>query len=1752
MKRMQKILAMILALSALVTALPASFAEESLPAQLEFLSTASESEPIPGAAPAEADSEAAPSHAAASEGAPAEPAAEPESPAEAPDEEPLPEAILPDTGAAGAKAEVPAAGPVPEAANEPPAEATPETSAEPTAEAAPELTAEPTAEAAPKPTAGPTAEAPAPEVSPAPMLEDVVGIPAEPETAAELPADSQAPELFPEEIFLLMGETYQLAAAQHPDYAGRLRYYQNDGYRRFLIDENGLITALDQGEERLSVYVDDNPLFSCKISVGHKELPPAPISAIVLPEKSITLHTADYREIWPQILPAGAVGTLKYSFSDPEIAEAEFDPLRVYGLRAGETTLTITADSGASASLKISVEYVEPYFRIDNNGVLIYAGDDNRTVEVPDGVTAIGPQAFRYHSRTKTVILPESCTQIDNEAFYASSIQQIILPDSLTSIGKKAFMDSRLQSLSLPAGIKTIGSQAFSGAPLQTVDLPEGLESIGGGAFAKTGITKLRLPGSLGVIDALPASDVEEIEFGEGISEVRCVAALGYNETNIRRVIFPSTIEYIYPYFFEQGIYSDQEIKIFGYRGSAAEEFCASHPDKSKFSFIPLDSIREDENFRIEGNVLAAYKGDASDVIVPEGVTVIGREAFAGKTHVASVTLPEGLTEIQASAFKSCTSLRKINLPESLQLIDENAFLSCSALQEINLPASLKTICNYAFQNCSSIREITIPGSIEFLGVNSFKGCTALESVVQQKGYFYIGGFADCTSLTSIVIPEGVKSIGDNAFNGCSSLKAIELPESLEYIGSRVFTGSALEEIEIPENVSTMSYGAFENCTTLRRVIMPRKLYRAYPQLFKGCSALTSVYIPSGIRQLNAEAFMNCTSLKSVYVPASVNEIEENVFLNCPKLTVITPSGSTASRYCKENGVPYTKPDAAASAISFPEGNLTLGVGQTYQLKCEADSDYALGTVSFSSSSSAVAVDKVTGELTAKKTGSATITAKAQSGAKASCKVTVKKAPSSVAFAEKEITMGYGERMQLSCILPKNTAAGLHFEGNNFFALHVEPDGWITAVGAGTDTVTVTTHNGATDSCTINVLEAPKQVILENTHLSIPQTLSHQLRPSVNEGSICRSFSYASSDPEIASVDENGLISAHAMGTAEITVAVSAAPEIFAVCSVTVADPPPRIRLAAEEITLGLKETFDLNPEYEGGFAGIFSCASSNSKIASVSAGGIITAKKVGAAVITVTGENGLSAECRVTVMKAPSSIKLSASALDMGVEERAQLSYTLSKNTAGGVSFESSDPNIVEVGADGVVTARVPGSATIQARTFNGKKAVVKISVHAAPESIAFERDGNPLRLGVGESGTLGVKFSEGSYGACRFASSHPDIVEIDAASGRYRAKMLGECSITVTTYNGISETRKVQVCMPPIKVEFDEFNTGIIGVGQQYRLSAFCPAENNQPCGPGLTFKSSNAKTAAVDVNGVVTGLKPGTVTITATSFNGKKDSWKMTVRKAPESLTLNAAELQLGYCETFPLEAILTPAGSWGNVQFSISDESAAWFDDEGLLLANRRQGSAVVTATTYNGLSASCTVHFGKEPGYVKFPQEEITLCVGMKMPLEFESDGFFSSCSIKTSDKKIAYVDNGMLIAKKKGSAEITVETYNMKRAVLKVQVEPAPKKHVLDLPTPLRVGERYNLLDYFSSTPSYDPLLLIRSISLSSKRALLTEEADGWYLTPLETGSITITVKTLNGSLRVKAIIVPGLDPDLPDTASPADASAVSGASIGT
>ena len=228
-------------------------------------------------------------------------------------------------------------------------------------------------------------------------------------------------------------------------------------------------------------------------------------------------------------------------------------------------------------------------------------------------------------------------------------------------------------------------------------------------------------------------------------------------------------------------------------------------------------------DFVIENGALKKYKGSGGDVVIPEGVTSIGRCAFYICSSLASVVIPEGVTSIGERAFYDCSSLTNVLIPEGVTSIGIMAFSGCSSLASVVIPEGVTSIGIMAFFGCRSLANVVIPKSVTSIGNSTFGYCSSLTNVVIPESVKSIGwdAFEFCSSLTNVMIPEGVTSIGKRAFLGCRSLVGVTLPKSLKSLGDSAFDsrcswalpGSQLAKmsISVKEVFSVIDSSVFNN-----------------------------------------------------------------------------------------------------------------------------------------------------------------------------------------------------------------------------------------------------------------------------------------------------------------------------------------------------------------------------------------------------------------------------------------------------------------------------------------------------------------------------------------------------------------------------------------------------------------------------------------------------------------------------------------------------------------------------------------------------------------------------------------------------------------------------------------------------------------------------------------------------------------------------------------------------------------------------
>ena len=245
-----------------------------------------------------------------------------------------------------------------------------------------------------------------------------------------------------------------------------------------------------------------------------------------------------------------------------------------------------------------------------------------------------------------------------------------------------------------------------------------------------------------------------------------------------------------------------------------------------------------------------------SNIVIPEGVTSIGAEAFGWCEQLEEIHIPEGVTSIGANAFYG-VPITDIVLPETLSVLGDGAFAYCEKLENVTIPKNVENLGYQIFIGntklkgiwvdednpwfCSdkkgvvynkkmtklimapgTIESYEIPESVTAIEEGAFIRCEKLKSVTMKKGVKTIGGwaFAFCEDLKQINIPNGIKCISEYMFYFCESMSDIDLPDSITTIDVRAFSNcNGITQMTLPKNLKSIQNYAFMEDYNLEKVI---------------------------------------------------------------------------------------------------------------------------------------------------------------------------------------------------------------------------------------------------------------------------------------------------------------------------------------------------------------------------------------------------------------------------------------------------------------------------------------------------------------------------------------------------------------------------------------------------------------------------------------------------------------------------------------------------------------------------------------------------------------------------------------------------------------------------------------------------------------------------------------------------------------------------------------------------------------------
>ncbi len=267
---------------------------------------------------------------------------------------------------------------------------------------------------------------------------------------------------------------------------------------------------------------------------------------------------------------------------------------------------------------------------------------------------------------------------------------------------------------------------------------------------------------------------------------------------------------------------------------------------------LTISGEGEMADYAVSGEYAPPWSGLAvKKVVIEEGVTFIGAQAFLGLKDLETVIIADSVNYIGARAFADCDKLVNVTMGTGLILADVELFAECDNLASFTFPDT---------------------------------------DALYGGGMFY-----SCDSLSNVVVPDGMLIISASMFQDCVSLEQITLPDSILAIGANAFYNCALKEITIPAMVTALEDETFANCRFLQSVALPDGLQFIGREVFENCFSLKTITIPASVTQL-LDTFSFAQGLESVTflgnAPLAPNSLLDHITSSVTNVTVYYPENN--------------------------------------------------------------------------------------------------------------------------------------------------------------------------------------------------------------------------------------------------------------------------------------------------------------------------------------------------------------------------------------------------------------------------------------------------------------------------------------------------------------------------------------------------------------------------------------------------------------------------------------------------------------------------------------------------------------------------------------------------------------------------------------------------------------------------------------------------------------------------------------------
>ena len=671
-------------------------------------------------------------------------------------------------------------------------------------------------------------------------------------------------------------------------------------------------------------------------------------------------------------------------------------------------------------------------------------------------------------------------TSIGSKAFeYCIGLTSIIIPESVTSIGVKAFEYCiGLISITIPESVTSIGPSAFTGTAWYD-KCPDGVIYIGKVLYQYKGTMPENT--SIKVKEGIICIDRRAFQFCSGLISIT----------------IPESVTSIGDY-----------------------AFCDCKG---------LTSITIPES--VTSIKFCAFRGCSglTSITIPESVTSIGWGAFDGCIGLTSITIPENVTKIDSCAFKGCIGLTSIIVADKNPQYDSRN--DCNAIIETKtnklitgcaktiIPENITSIGWGAFDGCVGLTSITISENVTKIESCAFRGCSGLTSIIVADKNPQYDSRNDCnaiieTNTNKLIagcaktnIPENVTNIGDYAFCDCKGLTSITIPKSVTKIGiNAFFCCNSLTSIIVADK--NPQYDSRNDCNAIietktnkliagcAKTIIPESVTSIKYAVFRDCNGLTSITIPKSVTCIEDQVFYNCIGLKSIIIPESVTEIGPSAFAKCNNLKDI---------FCYNFSTGWRK-----AFDNLLVGDITLHVP-----------NYVLDKDGFFTSCNGCIKKNYC------------VLSKFKNIVPIQAKVKEIELPETIILSENVV------HTLAPIIKPRYaTEQGIKWSSSNEELAVVNSKGRVIALSSGTATITAMATDGSEvcASCEVVVRRMVKSIQLSQTSIKLVVGNSHMLNAIVTpKDAYDTSFTWSTTDDDIAMILGNGRIVAVSAGTATIT-----------------------------------------------------------------------------------------------------------------------------------------------------------------------------------------------------------------------------------------------------------------------------------------------------------------------------------------------------------------------------------------------------------------------------------------------------------------------------------------------------------------------------------------------------------------------------------------------------------------------------------------